>query len=108
MKASLSNFRISPRKMRLVAGLVRGKSVPAALDQLTFLAKRSAEPMAKLIKSAVANARTNSKHEGELVIKSVRVDGGQVLKRMMPRAMGRGAQILKRSSHVVVELAPKK
>lgn len=107
MKASLSNYRISPRKIRLVAGLVKGKSVSEALDQLKFLTKRGAHPVAKLIQSAVANASHNNKLEGELVVKSVRVDGGIVMKRFMPRAYGRGAQILKRTSHVLVELAPK-
>lgn len=105
MKATLSNLRISPRKVRLVAGLMKGKKVPEALAQLSFLAKRSAAPVAKLINSAVANSGVSDKDN--LVIKNITVDEGVVLKRMMPRAHGRGARINKRNSHLTVELAKK-
>jgi large subunit ribosomal protein L22 len=108
MKASLTNLRISPRKVRLVTDLVKGKSVPDALAQLQFLTKRSALPIAKLINSAVANAVQNSKADKDLLfIQDIRVDKGAVLKRMMPRAFGRGAQIKKRNSHLEVTLGTK-
>jgi large subunit ribosomal protein L22 len=108
-KAQLSNYRQAPRKVRLVADLVRGKSASRALMLLDTLPKRASLPMAKLIRSAVANAQGAS--ATDLYISKIAVDGGIVFKRMMPRARGRGAQILKRTSHVVVELekkAPKK
>jgi large subunit ribosomal protein L22 len=108
MKASLSNLRISPRKVRLVANLVKGKTVEEALAQLTFLTKRSSNPLSKLIKSAVANATENSKADKtKLFIKDFRVDKGQVLKRSMPRAFGRSAPIYKRNSHIEVTLGSK-
>ncbi len=100
MKASISNFRISPRKVRLVANLVKGKKVPDALASLAILPKRSATPIAKLIKSAEANA---GKKEG-LAVKDIQVNKGVTLKRMMPRAHGRGARINKRTSHIEVTL----
>lgn len=107
--AKLSNYRQAPRKVRLIADLVRGKSAERALALLSMLPKRGAEPMAKLIKSAVANAKDVS--ASELYISKIEVNGGIVFKRMMPRARGRGAQILKRTSHITLSLdkkAPKK
>jgi large subunit ribosomal protein L22 len=102
--AQLKNYRQAPRKVRLVADLVRGKSAARALMLLDTLPKRASLPMAKLIRSAVANAGAPA---SELYVSKIAVDGGVVLKRMMPRARGRGAQILKRTSHVVVELSKK-
>jgi large subunit ribosomal protein L22 len=102
--AKLSNYRQAPRKVRLVADLVRGKGAQTAIDLLTILPKRAGEPMAKLIKSAVANAGMSA---AELYISSIAVNGGIVFKRMMPRARGRGAQILKRTSHVTLGLSKK-
>lgn len=105
MKASLSNLRIAPRKVRLVANLVKGKKIPEALAQLEFLTKRSSAPVAKLINSAVANAVSNSKVKAEdLVVKNMTVNKGVVLKRMMPRAHGRAAGIHKHTSQLNVEL----
>lgn len=107
--AKLSNYRQAPRKVRLVADLVRGKGAQHALDLLSVLPKRASEPMIKLIKSAVANAKDVP--ASDLYISSIQVNGGIVFKRMMPRARGRGAQILKRTSHVTLALskkAPKK
>lgn len=100
--AFLKNYRQSPRKVRAVAGLIRGKSVARALDQLGFTAKRASNPLQKLLLSAVANARQINMNIDALVVKEIRVDGGLVMKRMMPRARGRGAQILKRTSHVLI------
>ena len=99
--AKLSNYRQAPRKVRLVADLVRGKSAARALALLEHLPKRASEPMAKLIRSAVANSKMSP---GELYISKIAVNGGVVFKRMMPRARGRASQILKRTSHVTLEL----
>jgi large subunit ribosomal protein L22 len=106
MKALLTNYRQSPRKVRLLADLVRGKQVDKAVHDLEFSHKRAAAPFVKLIKSAVANARHNSNIESAgLIVKEVQVNKGIVMKRMMPRAMGRGARINKRTSHLTVVLA---
>ncbi len=106
MKASLNNYRQSPRKVRLVADLIRGKSIGDASTELSFLIKRAALPFQKLLASAVANAKTNFDMNPEnLYVSDVRVDKGVVLKRMMPRAMGRASRINKRTSHVILVLA---
>ncbi len=108
MKAFLKNYRQSPRKVRIVANLVKGKTVLTALTQLDFLAKRAGLPLQKLLLSAVSNAKTNFNIEKEnLIIKEFRVDKGIVMKRMMPAAMGVGHRINKRTSHVTVVLAEK-
>lgn len=104
MRAYLKNFRISPRKVRLVAGLVKGKKVDDALVLLSNMAKASALPLKKLLKSAVANAKSQGKEEKNLVIQSLQVDGGVVMKRMMPRARGSAYRIKKRTSHVALVL----
>src|SRR5690242_19183999 len=93
--AKLKNYRQAPRKVRLLADLVRGKSVDRALAQLSLMPKRAAEPLAKLIRSAASNAKDISPKD--LYISTIQVNGGVVFKRMMPRARGRGAQILKRT-----------
>lgn len=106
--ASLKNYRQSPRKVRLVATLVKGKSVNDALNTLNFLHKRASSPLHTLLKSAVANAKNNFNIEKDnLFIKEMRVDGGQVLKRRMERAHGRAFPINKRTSHVSLVLAEK-
>ena len=95
----------------MVGDLIKGKSIARARLELSYLPKRAALPILKLLNSAVSNfdnsPSTDSKEVTkveDLVVKSVRVDGGQVLKRMMPRAIGRGFPIKKRTSHIVVEL----
>ena len=103
--ATLSNYRQAPRKVRLIADLVRGKSVTHALALLTMLPKRGSEPMAKLIKSAASNAKDVP--ASDLYISKIEVNGGMVFKRMMPRARGKGAQILKRTSHITLSLDKK-
>jgi large subunit ribosomal protein L22 len=114
MKAQLTNYRQSPRKVRLIANLVTGKSVPQALGELAFLVKRGANPVHKLISSAAANAKANLGIDADkLVVKSVTVNKGLVLKRVSPRARGAAYVIKKRSSHIAVVLdtrkeAPKK
>jgi large subunit ribosomal protein L22 len=100
--AKLSNYRQAPRKVRLIADLVRGKSTERALSLLTMLPKRGSEPMAKLIKSAIANAKDIPANE--LYVSKIEVNGGVVFKRSMPRARGRAAQILKRTSHITISL----
>lgn len=107
MKAYLKNYRQAPRKVRLVANLIKGKSVAAADLELKNLAKRAALPMEKLLASAVANAKVQGADADMLVVKDVQVDKGVVLKRMMPRAFGRGASIHKHSSHVTIFLSEK-
>ena len=104
MKATLKNYRQSPRKVRLIADLVRGKRVPEAIAALQFVDKRAAGPVAKLIKSAMANAKEQGKDPAQLRISSIRVDKGIVLKRFMPRARGAASRINKRNSHIHVEL----
>lgn len=105
MKASLTNYRQSPRKVRLVASLLKGKSVDSAVVHLNFLMKRAALPIRKLIESAVANAVAQGASRESLVVKKLVVDKGLVLRRSMPRARGSANPIKKRSSHVLVELA---
>ena len=107
MKASLSNYGQSPRKTRLVTDLVKGKRVSEALTALKFLEKRAADPMAKLIRSAIANAEKQGESEKNLFIKSITVNKGLVRVKMMPRAFGRASPIRHRMSHVSVELGKK-
>ena len=107
MKATLSNYRQSPRKTRLVTDLVKGKSVAEALTALKFLEKRAANPMAKLIASALANAEKQGENGKNLVIKSIRVDKGLVRTKSMPRAFGRATPIRRRMSHISVTLGKK-
>ena len=104
MKAVLKNYRQSPRKVRLVADLVRGKKVKDALNTLQFVDKRASEPFAKLIRSAAANAKDHGKNGNELKITKVTVDQGPTFKRFKPRARGSASRINKRNSHIVVEL----
>ncbi len=105
--ARLSNYRQSPRKVRLLADLVRGKSVERALLEIEHAGKRAGAPIAKLIRSAVANAKEGGAKVADLVVGDIRVDAGVVMKRMMPRARGSAFQILKRTSHIVVTLKEK-
>ena len=107
MKAFLKNYRQSPRKVRLVASLVKGKSVADAIAQLNFLAKRAGLPIKKLLLSAVANAKNMGIEMENLIIKELRVDKGITMKRMMPAAMGTGHRINKRTSHLNILLAEK-
>lgn len=107
MKAFLKNYRQSPRKVRLVAGLIKGKNVADAIAELDFLAKRAGLPIKKLLLSAVANAKQMGIEADNLFIKELRVDKGIVMKRMMPAAMGTGHRINKRTSHLNLLLAEK-
>ena len=107
MKAFLKNYRQAPRKVRLVAGLIKGKKVEEAIAMLDFLAKRAGLPIKKLLLSAVANATQMGVEKENLFVKELRVDKGIVMKRMMPAAMGTGHRINKRTSHVTILLAEK-
>jgi len=104
MKAYLKNYRQAPRKVRLVAELIKGKRVDEAIPMLDFLAKRAEFPIKKLLLSAVANALQIGKEKEHLFIKELRVDKGIVMKRMMPAAMGTGHRINKRTSHITLVL----
>lgn len=108
MKAILRNYRHSPRKVRQVANLVRGKTVANALAELSILPKKAALPIEKLIKSAAASAKENFKTSAGdidlLIVKEVRVDDAVTLKRSQPAARGSAHPIRKRASHVFIGL----
>ena len=106
--ATLSNYRQAPRKVGLVAGLMRGKRVEQALIALEMLPKRAALPMAKLVRSAISNARAKGMNPDELVISRIEVGKGIVFRRIMPRARGRGAVIRHKTSNVRLTLAERK
>lgn len=108
MKATLKNYRQSPRKVRLLADAIRGKRLDEALTLLHHTNKRAAEPMRKLLSSALANAEQvgSGNNPAEFRIKTITVNEGIVLHRFMPRAFGRATPIDKRTSHIHVELIP--
>ena len=106
--ASLRNLRIAPRKVRLVVNTVRGLAAQTAETRLTFLQKGAAEPVLKLLRSAMANAEHNFQiAKDTLYIKHIVADAGSTIKRFRPRAFGRAATIRKRMTHVTIILAPK-
>lgn len=107
MKAFLKNYRQSPRKVRLVAGLIRGKSVARAKTLLAFADQKSAPAILKLLNSAVVNAQTAGKDAKDLIIKEIMVDEGIVMKRFMPMARGRANPYKKRSSRITLALGEK-
>ncbi len=109
MKALLRHTRSTPQKARLVADLIRGRNVNDAMNVLTFTRKKAARTFQKLLKSAVANAEENNNvmDVDDLYVKTVRVDKGITWKRQMPRARGMATTILKRTSHISIELAEK-
>jgi large subunit ribosomal protein L22 len=103
--AELKTHNQPPRKVRLVTDLVKGKKVPDALAALSFLPKRAAEPIRKLIASAAANAKNSGGNPDTLRVTSIRVDSAGMLVKYMPRAHGRAAPIRRRKSRIQVELA---
>jgi large subunit ribosomal protein L22 len=108
MKAYLKNYRQSPRKVRLVTDLVKGKPALQALTILSFTPKRASLQIVKVIKSALANAEQNFKMDpSELMIQSITVDKGITLKRSMPRSRGMASPIHKHTSNVSVTLGVK-
>ena len=96
--------RIASRKVRIVIDLIRGKQVSEALAILKFTPKSASPVVEKLLKSAIANAEYKGLNKDDLYVAEVYADQGPTLKRMMPRAKGSGAMILKRSSHITVVL----
>ena len=106
MKALLTNYHQSPRKVRLVADLIRGKSVPAARVALSFLPKKSGPAIQKLLDSAVANAGQQNFSAEQLFVKHISVDKGAVMRRSRPFARGRAGSVRKTMSIVRLELSP--
>ena len=103
-KATLSNFRQAPRKMRMVANTVRGKKVSEALVNLDFVAKKASSPIKTLIASALANAKALDIPTENLIIKTIKVDSGSIMYRRRPAARGSAHPIRKRTSAIFVEL----
>ena len=107
-KAILKGVRLSEQKGRLVADLIRGKKVDAALNILQFSPKKGATIIKKVLESAVANAEHNEGADvDDLKVSTVFVNEGRSLKRIMPRAKGRADRIVKRSCHITVKVADK-
>lgn len=105
VKAKLNNLRIGPRKVRLVADLIRGMRAEDAVFQLKYLNKKSSSDLIKLIESAMANAANNlNLQKDKLYIKAIMVDEGLTIKRWQPKAFGRAGKIRKRGSKVCVVL----
>lgn len=109
--ANLNNEPSSPRKMRLVANIIRGKEVVGAVNILKFTRKHAALPMEKLLRSAINNWQTKNPGEdiasSNVVVKEVRVDGARTLKRISPAPQGRAHRIRKRSNHITIILDKK-
>jgi large subunit ribosomal protein L22 len=104
--ARLRNYPTSPRKMRLLADLIRGKEVEDALNILKFSSKDPSVPLEKLLLSAIANWRIKNADvdvaQAGLIVKTIFVDGGRVLKRMRPAPQGRAYRVRKRSNHITI------
>ena len=111
VRARLSNYRVSPRKARLLADEIRGKGVEEALTILDLSPKRFAGPLAKLVRSALANAEEKNSRDkagidvDNLVIGKIAVDQGPSMWRIRPRAQGRASWIQRRTSHIEVVLS---
>jgi large subunit ribosomal protein L22 len=103
--AKLNYLKIAPRKVRLLANTLKGLSIQEAEAQLLLRVQRSARPLLKLIRSAVANARNKKMDVNKLVVSSIVVNPGPILKRFLPRAQGRATPIHKKMSHVVLVLS---
>ena len=107
-KAYLKFVRISPRKVQIVADLIRGKDVKTAAAYLMQTPKAASEPMLKLLKSAIANAENNHQMDtSKLYVSTALADPGPTLKRGMPRAQGRYNRILKRTTHITLGVSEK-
>ena len=103
VSAYLKNYRVCPRKARLIADQIRGKGVEEALNILKFVPKRSAGVITKTLRTAVANAENNQSVDVDrLFVKRATIDGAGMWKRLMPRAQGRATKIRKRLSHVTI------
>ena len=107
-RASLSNVRISPRKVQIVLDLIRNQSTEKALATLRLTPKAASPILEKLLKSAIANADNNhSMNRNNLYVSECYVTPGPIMKRIMPRAQGRAYRILKRTSHITIVVAEK-
>jgi large subunit ribosomal protein L22 len=105
-QAVLRGARLSAQKGRLIADMIRGKSVAEALDILAYTPKKGADLVKKVLESAIANAEHNNGADvDELSVSTVFVDEGMTMKRIRPRAKGRADRILKRSCHITVKVA---
>ena len=105
-KAYLRYLRISPRKVKILCDLIRGKDVKTATAILMQTPKAASEPMLKLLKSAVANAENNHAMDvDKLYVSQVAADPGPILKRVMPRAQGRAYRINKRTTHITIAVS---
>ena len=108
VKAKLRFVRIAPRKARLAADLIRGKKSEEALNILTFTKRGASGIIIKLLKSAIANATQKKTVDVDrLYVKKIAVDQGPVMKRHLPRALGRATEIRKRTSHILIVLDEK-
>lgn len=108
MRATLRNYRQSPRKVRLLVDLIRGKQAPEAVTLLEFTPKRASLQVKKLLESAIANAaHVSNIPADELYVSKATVDQGVTLSRWMPRARGSSSPIRKRCSHITIELSRK-
>ena len=108
IKAQLNNLRLAPRKVRAVSDLIKGKNVIDALAQLEVMVKRSSLPVAKLLKSAIANAENNADMLKEnLYVKNVKVNEGVKLRKFKPKGFGRVSPIEKKTSYIELTLAEK-
>jgi large subunit ribosomal protein L22 len=109
VRATAKYVRMAPRKVRMVVDQIRNKSVDKALEVLQFSSRAAAEPVAKTLRSAVANAENNNGMRADnLVVKYAYVDEGPTLKRIRPRAKGSASRINKRTSHITIVVAPGK
>ena len=107
-RATAKYIRISPRKARRVIDLIRGKKIGEARAILKFTPNKAADPIYKVLQSAIANAEHNYDMDTDaLYVKTAYVDGGPSLKRLMPRAQGRADVIRKRSSHITIIVSEK-
>lgn len=108
VKATARYIRMSPRKVRLVIDVIRGMGISQARLQLAVMKKAAAEPVSKLLESAVANATHNFNLDAsQMYVKSIMADGGPVLGRWRARAFGRAAPIRKRTTHISITLDAK-
>ena len=103
-KAQATYVRISPRKVKIVLDLIRGKPAEEAQAIIRFTPKSACEPVGKLLKSAVANAEVKNMNKSELYVAQAMVGPGPIMKRIRPRAQGRAYRIEKRSSHITLVL----
>jgi large subunit ribosomal protein L22 len=112
-KAQARFVRVTPMKARRVVDLIRGKQAGEAVAVLKFAPQAAAEPVRKVVESAVANARVKADRaserfdESDLIVSAAFVDEGPTLKRFRPRAQGRASRVLKRTSHITVVVAPR-